>query len=144
MVIYIKAILLIAVLFLAITFGIQNSESVTLRYYFRLASIPLPLYLVIYASLIVGIIAGMAIDIYTRISLKGRLRKLERANASLREDLNKLTGETGEVVKETSEASPVEAGMRQTKALPSSQPVRPENETKAETESTPPESGQNA
>lgn len=130
--IYIKALLLIALLFLAITFGIQNSQSVTLRYYFGLASIPLPLYLVIYVAIILGILAGLAIDVYSRITLKGRLRKLEKTNASLREDLEKMETETGKKVTKEPETRVVEPEIRQTQALPSSSGPQPENETKPE------------
>jgi len=140
--IYLKALLLIAVLFLAITFGIENSGSVTLRYYFRLASIPVPLYLVIYVAIILGIVAGLAIDVYSRLALRGRLKKLEKTNASLREDLEKMEAETAKRVTEESETRPTEPGTKQTRVLPSP-PPKPENETEPETESSASEPGQN-
>ncbi|NIO03079.1 MAG: DUF1049 domain-containing protein, partial [Proteobacteria bacterium] len=83
---YVKALLLIALLFLAITFGTQNSESLILRYYFGIASIPLPLYLIIYLAIILGILGGMAVDVYTRVSLKRKVKELGKANTSLREE----------------------------------------------------------
>lgn len=141
MAIYIKALLLIALLFLAITFGTQNSESVTLRYYFGLAATPVPLYLVIYISIILGMIAGMAIDIYSRVTLKRRVKKLEKANASLRDELDKIKSETGEGVKEKLEISPAEPGVAQTQPLPSSSSARSGNDKIAETDSMTPEPG---
>lgn len=124
---YIRALLLIALLFLAITFGTQNAESVTLRYYFGLTSAPVPLYLVIYVAIILGIIAGMAIDVYSLIALKTRVKKLTKANASLREELEKPKGETGEGVREEPEIGRTEPEVGQTRPLASSSSVEPEN-----------------
>jgi uncharacterized integral membrane protein len=103
MVTYIKVLVLIAILFVAITFGTQNSESVTLRYYFGLASSPVPFYLVIYVAIILGIIAGMAIGMYSRVTLKRGVKKLEKGNVSLRGEIEKMKGEIGEEVQEKEE-----------------------------------------
>ena len=111
--IYVKALLLIFLLFLAVTFGTQNSEPVVLRYYFGLTSIPLPLYLVIYAAIILGIIAGMAMSLYYRVTLKRGLKKLEKANASLREELDKTRSESKEAVEGESEITPDEPEVPQ-------------------------------
>ena len=134
--IYIKALLLIALLFLAITFGIQNSESVVLRYYFDLASVPVPLYLVIYLAIILGVLSGLAIDVYSRVNLKGKLKKLEKTNASLQEDLDKLKVEAGKEPSEESEITPAESEIRLTQPLPASSQAQPD-ETGSETESEP-------
>lgn len=130
----IKALLLIALLFLAITFGTQNAESVSLRYYFGVASIPVPLYLVIYLALILGIIAGMAIDVYSRVTLKRRVKELGKTNNSLRAELAELKGETEEGVIEKPETLPAQPEVRQTQVLPSS-PAEPEDEQEAGAES---------
>jgi uncharacterized integral membrane protein len=121
--IYVKALLLIALLFLAITFGIQNSGSMTLRYYFGLASIPLPLYLVLYVAVILGVVAGLLLDVYARVTLRGRLRKLEKTNASLREDLEKMKSEGDKETTEDESAGPVRPEISQMQSLPSSTPV---------------------
>jgi uncharacterized integral membrane protein len=125
---HIKALLLIALLFLAITFGTQNSGSVTLRYYFDIVSIPLPLYLVIYLALILGIISGLAIDLYSRVILKRRAKQLGKANESLRGELDKLKSETGEDAKEKSDLVPAESGPDQTQVLPPSPPAQTDDE----------------
>jgi len=132
--IYIKALLLIILLFAAITFGTQNAESVQLRYYFGLASVPVPLYLVLYVAIIVGMIAGMAIGVSTRSNLKRKAKKLERANASLREELDKI--------KEVSEEEPTGPEMAlagpegpQTKVIPATGGEEVENQTSTDDES---------
>ena len=76
MTVYIKVLALIALLFGAITFGVQNSESVPLRYYFGVASAPLPIYLVMYGAIILGVVAGMAFGVYSRMAMKAKLRRL--------------------------------------------------------------------
>ncbi len=124
----IKALLLIALLFLAITFGTQNSESVILRYYFGIASIPVPFYLVIYLAIILGIIGGMALDVSSRFSLKRKLKQLKKANNALRGELDKLKEETGEEEKEKPEMVPAETGGRETQVLPPSSPAQAEDE----------------
>jgi uncharacterized integral membrane protein len=112
---YIKALVLIILLFAAITFGTQNSDPVSLRYYFGLASTPVPLYLVIYVGIIVGIIAGMVMGITTRATLRSRAKKLEKSNALLREELEKWEAEAKKVA--PSGATEPEIGT--TQALPS-------------------------
>jgi uncharacterized integral membrane protein len=136
---YIKAVLLIALLFAAITFGIQNAESVTLRYYFGLASVPVPLYLVIYGSIILGILAGMAIDIYSRVTLRRRLKNLEKAKASLQDELAKIKRETGVETRERPESVAAEHRVTTTQPLPAPSAVPSENEKETETESMAPE-----
>ncbi len=130
---YIKALLLIALLFLAITFGTQNSESVILRYYFGVASIPLPLYLIIYLAIILGIVGGMAVDVYARLGLRRKVKQLGKANTSLREELDQLKGEVGEETKEKPEMVPAQTGPQQTQVLPPSS-SEPEDEEKTESD----------
>jgi len=135
--IYVKALLLIALLFLAITFGTQNSESVVLRYYFNLASIPVPLYLVIYLAIILGVVAGLAVDLYSRVTLKKRLRKLEKTNATLQEELETLKAEAGKHGVEEPETAEPQA--RQTQVVPTSAQTEFEDDRGTDAESTSPE-----
>jgi uncharacterized integral membrane protein len=124
---YIKALLLIILLFAAITFGTQNSEPVSLRYYFGLASTPVPLYLVIYVGIILGIIAGMAMGITTRVALRSRAKKLEKTNVSLREELEKWEAEA----KKAAPSVVTEPEIGTTQAIPS-RAAEPEEEEAAE------------
>jgi uncharacterized integral membrane protein len=134
--IYIKALLLVALLFLAITFGIQNSESVVLRYYFDLTSIPLPLYLVLYLAIILGVIAGLIVDVQSRITLRRKLKKLEKTNASLGEELNRLKEEADKKPAEEAEPPKPEAEIAPTwtQASSSESPDEAETELESETE----------
>jgi uncharacterized integral membrane protein len=140
--IYIKALLLIALLFLAITFGTQNSESVTLRYYFGLLSAPVPLYLVLYVAIILGILAGMAIGVSRRADLKKKVKKLEKANASLSDELEKMKAETPKTEEPETEAALAGPEIDKTEAFVS-QTIEPGGEGETETEPEEPEEKEN-
>jgi len=82
---YVKSIILIIVLLFLVTFGVKNSHPTQLRYYFDLVSVDIPLYGVVYLSIIVGIIIGMLVGIYDRMNLRGRVKKFQRENRELKE-----------------------------------------------------------
>jgi uncharacterized integral membrane protein len=82
---YVKWIILIIVLLFLVTFGVKNSHPTQLRYYFGLVSVDIPLYGVVYLSIVLGIIIGMLVGIYDQIALRGRVRRLQRENRELKE-----------------------------------------------------------
>jgi uncharacterized integral membrane protein len=82
---YFKAILLLIVLVVLVTFGIQNNETVKLYYYFGMNSMPMPVYGIVYASILVGIFIGMLIGISTRFSQHKKIKVLEKENRKLQE-----------------------------------------------------------
>ena len=82
---YVKSIILIIVLLFLVTFGVKNSHPIQLRYYFDLVSVDIPLYGVVYLSIIVGIIIGMLVGIYDRMNLRGRVKNFQRENRELKE-----------------------------------------------------------
>jgi uncharacterized integral membrane protein len=129
--IYAKALLLIILLFAAITFGTQNAEFVKLRYYFGLTSMPVPLYLVLYVAIILGMIAGMAIGITTRLNLKRKAKTLARANASLQEELDKIKTESGEEKPTGPEMALARPEATQTRIIASAGGGEAENQTGA-------------
>ena len=57
---YIKTILILIVLVVLVTFGIKNNETMILHFYFQLQSMPIPVYAVVYGSLLVGIFIGIS------------------------------------------------------------------------------------
>ena len=66
---YIKTILILIVLVFLVTFGIKNNETMILQFYFQLSSMPIPVYAVVYGSLLVGIFIGMIVGISARVVL---------------------------------------------------------------------------
>jgi uncharacterized integral membrane protein len=82
---YFKAIILILVLLFLITFGVKNSQTVLLRYYFAVVDIGIPLYALVYLSVVIGILVGMIVGLRTRLTLRRRVKILERENIDLKE-----------------------------------------------------------
>ena len=84
---YVKSILLIFIGLFLITFGVQNSGPVQLSYYFKALDVELPLYALTFICLLIGIVAGMLIDIRLRLVNRSRVKKLEKSNKALKEQI---------------------------------------------------------
>jgi uncharacterized integral membrane protein len=81
---YIKALLLLIVLVVLVTFGIKNNETMMLHSYFQWSSPPIPVYAVVYGSLIVGILIGMIVGINSRFTQRKKLKTLQKENRNLK------------------------------------------------------------
>jgi len=86
MVIYLKAIIIILFLLLLITFGVENSSMIRLNYYDPV-NFELPVYGLIYASILLGIIIGMVMGIRSRHIIKKEIKILKKSNKELSENL---------------------------------------------------------
>lgn len=84
--IYIKAIIIILFLLLLITFGVENSGMIRLNYY-HLVNFEFPVYGLIYASILLGIIIGMVMGIRSRHIIKKEIKILKTSNKELSENL---------------------------------------------------------
>jgi uncharacterized integral membrane protein len=99
---YVKAILLLIVLVGLVTFGINNLEPIRLHYYFKLSSMPLPLYGVVYGAIIIGIFIGMLVGINSRFGQRKKIKELKRENRELQAKVGaerpeeKIEDKTGE------------------------------------------------
>ena len=102
---YFKAILLLIVLVALVTFGINNLEEIRLHYYFDLNSMPLPLYGVVYGAIIIGIFIGMFVGINSRLSLRKKIRGLEKENRQLQEKAGPEETEEKPLVEQTTETT---------------------------------------
>jgi len=97
---YIKSIILIIVLLFLITFGVKNNQATALNYYFNITAGMIPLYGIVYISIIIGIIIGMIVGISSRVTLGKKVKHLQREARELREKLEESIGEEGEVKEE--------------------------------------------
>jgi uncharacterized integral membrane protein len=93
---YVKSIIFIIVLLFLITFGVKNNQPALLNYYFNITAGTIPLYGVVYISIIIGIIIGMIVGVSSRITLSRRARRVQRENRELRELMEKLEEERRE------------------------------------------------
>ena len=75
---YLKAIVLVIILLFLTTFGIKNNQPLQLYYYFNIETFHIPLYGVVYISIIIGVIIGMLVGISARYSMWRMVRSLER------------------------------------------------------------------
>ena len=84
---YVKAIVLIIILLFFITFGVKNSQPTRLSYYFIL-NVELPLYGIVYISIVIGILIGLAVGLRNRFKLKKQLKDLDKEYRELREGID--------------------------------------------------------
>jgi uncharacterized membrane protein YciS (DUF1049 family) len=84
---YVKWIIIIVILLFFITFGVKNSQTVYLNYYFSVQGIELPLYGLVFISILLGIAAGMIIGVADRLILKRKVKDLAR---EIREQQEKI------------------------------------------------------
>jgi uncharacterized integral membrane protein len=80
---YAKLIILFFVFILAVSFASENTQSVTLRYYFNLETSPFPMYLLMFIPLFIGIVVGSLVGLGSRLRLKNNVKKLKKSNREL-------------------------------------------------------------
>lgn len=90
---YVKWIIIIIVLLFFITFGVKNSQTVYLNYYLGIEGVELPLYGLVFISILLGIVAGMIIGVTDRLMLKRKVKDLAREIRELRETLSRQEAE---------------------------------------------------
>jgi uncharacterized integral membrane protein len=89
-----KAAVFLVLLAASIGFAVLNDEAVSLRYYFGLESISLPLFLWAFLFLFVGIILAGVAAFLTQIGLLARIRQLKKSVADLERKRNELKSRT--------------------------------------------------
>jgi uncharacterized integral membrane protein len=82
---YVKSIILIIILLFLITFGVKNNQPTLLSYYFNISAGTIPLYGIVYISIVIGIVIGMIVGVSSRLALRRKVRHLQRENRALRE-----------------------------------------------------------
>jgi uncharacterized integral membrane protein len=80
---YAKLIILIFVFILAVSFASENTQSVTLRYYFNLETPSFPMYLLMFIPLFIGIVVGSLVGLGSRLRLRNNVKKLKKSNREL-------------------------------------------------------------
>jgi uncharacterized integral membrane protein len=80
---YGKLIILVFVFILAVSFASENTQSVTLRYYFNLETPPFPMYLLMFIPLFIGIVVGSLVGFGSRLRLRNNVKGLKKSNREL-------------------------------------------------------------
>ena len=82
-----KTIFLTLLFILGITFSMENTGWIVLRYYFGLETPPVPIFLLVLFSILLGVFLAGVGFILDELSLKRALRERERQIASLESEL---------------------------------------------------------
>ena len=95
---WVKTLLLILAFFVAVLFAIQNRSDVTLRFvfpienfrWFEIPQAPLPLFLVIFCSIFLGVLIGVVGDMVKRFQLKKALRQNQKTIERLEREIQSI------------------------------------------------------
>jgi|SRR5262245_8202882 len=94
---FLKTVLLTLLFIAGITFSVENTQPFVLRYYFGLETPPMPLFLLVLLSLLLGIFLAGVGFIFDQWSLRRALRERDREIAALQKEL-KFYRDAGSVV----------------------------------------------
>lgn len=87
----IRLVILLMVIILYLTFVVYNMEDkVALKYVMGLSTDPLPVYLLLLAALMLGMVLATMFTIPAWIRMKMELRRQRRTIEEMEEDLNRL------------------------------------------------------
>jgi uncharacterized integral membrane protein len=81
---YIKGIILAFILLFLTTFGVRNNQMVQINYYTDKLTYEIPLYGLVYISLILGFLGGIFFGLSKRFSQMRTLRALHKENKELK------------------------------------------------------------
>jgi uncharacterized integral membrane protein len=87
-----KTIFLTLLFILGITFSMENTGWVVIRYYFGLETPPVPLFLLVMFSILFGVCLAGAGFLIDQISLRRALREKEKRIMSLEAELRQTPG----------------------------------------------------
>jgi uncharacterized integral membrane protein len=89
----IKAIILVIIFFFALTFCLQNTEEITLKYYNFVENLTAPIFIVVLASVFLGLIIGILGSGLTIFRLRLQVRRLTKETEALKKELDAAKGE---------------------------------------------------
>jgi uncharacterized integral membrane protein len=87
---YAKLLIFVFVFILAVSFASENTQPVTLGYYFNLETPSFPMYLLMFIPLFIGIVVGSLVGFAIRLRLKNTVKRLTKSNRELEEKLKQL------------------------------------------------------
>jgi uncharacterized integral membrane protein len=78
-----KGIIFILILAASIGFAVHNDQGVSLKYYFGVESLPLPLFIWVFLFFSVGLILSGIVALFSRIAMQAKIRQLKRSIVDL-------------------------------------------------------------
>ena len=113
--IIILIIVSITVFFLAVIFGVKNTQPITLAYIYGLETPPFPMYYLIFIPFIIGFVVGGLCGFIRRLHLHNTVRVLKKSKAELEEKLKQI--KEAQIVQEV-EAQMLEEKSTETEVIP--------------------------
>jgi uncharacterized integral membrane protein len=111
---YIKGIVLAFILLFLTTFGVRNNQMVQINYYTDKLTYEIPLYGLVYISLILGFLGGIFFGLSKRFSQMRTLKALHKENKELKAKIPEEPKE--QAVLEAKPAGQTEPGEAEQKA----------------------------
>ncbi len=91
-----KAIIIVLLFFVALTFCLQNTDEVTLRYYTFVENLTAPIFIVVLASVFLGLVIGIIGSGLTIFRLQLQVRRQTKEMEALKKELDAGDGEEAE------------------------------------------------
>jgi uncharacterized integral membrane protein len=88
-----KAIILVIIFFFALTFCLQNTEEITLKYYNFVENLQAPIFIVVLASVFLGLVIGIVGSGLNIFRLRLQLRRVTKEAEALKKELDTAKGE---------------------------------------------------
>jgi len=87
---FLKTALIVILFIVAITFAIKNQDPVSLRYYFFEGAWTMPLFLLIFFCVLIGILIAGAVGVFAGFKLKYEIKRNKKTILELENELNSL------------------------------------------------------
>jgi uncharacterized integral membrane protein len=110
---YVKLVILVFVFILAVSFASENTQPVTLSYYFSWETPSFPMYLLMFIPFFIGVVVGSLVGFGSRLRLRNTIRSLHKSKGALEEKLKQVR--EAQIAQEV-EAQDVEAQMLEEKS----------------------------
>jgi uncharacterized integral membrane protein len=88
----IKGIILLLLFFFALTFCLQNTDEVTVRYHGLMNDVTTPLFAVVLVSAFIGVVIGLIGGGLSSLKFRMRLMKLAKEAEALQQEVASLKG----------------------------------------------------
>ena len=87
---FIKTFLVALLFFIAITFSLENSHPVKISYFIFIEGVELPLYLIVFSSVVIGIFLGGLEWILEKVRSANKIKRLKKEIALKEKELTSL------------------------------------------------------
>jgi uncharacterized integral membrane protein len=109
---YIKGTILVFVLLFLTTFGIKNSQAISIQYYFGFLNLNIPVYGLAYICLLIGFLIGIATGIVKRFQQNRRVKELRNEIKALEKKVSNSVSQSDKPIRLFNQNAGVEDGTQ--------------------------------